>query len=107
MELHDRILDVGSQPLRRHQAEHDHHRLVLGQHERRQPEPGPHAVPAADAALALDRNPELLKRRHVAPHRAAVDLQAIGDLLAGRERPGLEQLQQVEEAGAGFEHVPK
>ncbi len=107
VELHDRVLDVRSEPLRRHQPEHDRHRLVLGQHERRQPEPGPHAVAAADAALALDWNPELLERRHVAPHRAAVDLEPIGDLLAGRERPGLEELQQVEEAGAGFEHVPK
>ena len=105
MDLGERVLDVGSEPASREQAEDDRHRVVLGQHERRQPEPGAHAVAAADAALALDRDAELLERRDVAPHRAAVDLQPVGDLPAGDERPRLEELQQVEQSGAGFEHA--
>ena len=80
MDLREHVVDVGPEPARGEQAEHHRHRVVLGQHERREPEAGSHAVAAADAALALDRDPELLERRDVAAHRAAVDLEPVGDL---------------------------
>ena len=38
-------------------AERDGDRLVVGEHERREPVAGTDAVPAADAALPLDRDP--------------------------------------------------
>ena len=58
---------------RRGEPDHDHHDLVLAQHQRRQPVAGLQAIPAADATLALDRDPELLEVVDVAPDRAAVD----------------------------------
>ena len=81
----------------RDEPEHDDDRLVAGEHERRQPVARPHAVAAADASLTLDGDPELLERRDVAPHRPRVDLEAGGDLPAGRERTRLEELEQLEE----------
>ena len=67
---------------RRHQPEHDDDRLGVGQHQRRQPVARPDAVAAADAALALDGDPELLQRGHVAADRPAVDPEQLGDLRA-------------------------
>ena len=85
-------------------AERDDDGLVVAQHQRRQPVPGPDPVAPADAALALDRDPEILERGHVAPDRARVDSEAVGDLAPGGERPGLEELEQVEEPCGGGQH---
>ena len=90
-----------SSPSRRaaSEPEHDRDGLVVAQHQRRQPVAGPHAVAAADAALALDRDAELLQRVDVAPDRAPVDAEVIRDLASRDERPRLEQLEQLEQPG--------
>ena len=82
MDLRERALDgsasrVEPEPPRGDQPEHDHHDLVVAQHQRRQPVAGPQAIAAADAALALDRDAELLQAVDVAPHRAGVDAEAL------------------------------
>ena len=109
-------MDLGERALRRalaalealaargDQPQHDGDRLVVGEHERREPEAGADAVAAADAPLALDGDVHVLERRDVAPHRPAVDLEELCDLAPGRERPGLEKLQELEEAGRGRLH---
>ena len=84
-------------PARREQAEDDDDRLVAGQHQRRQPEAGADAVPAADAALALDRDAHVLERRDVPPHRARVDVEVVGDLAPRRQRTRLQELEKLEE----------
>ena len=86
------------EPPGRDEPEHDRRRLVVGEHERRQPEAGPEAVAAADAALALDRDAELLQRRDVAPDRPPVDPELVGDLATRHERTRLQELEQLEEA---------
>jgi hypothetical protein len=80
-------------------AERYDHRLVVVEHERRQPVARPDAVAAADAALSFDRDPELLQRRDVAPDGAPIDLQPLGDLGPRRNRLGLQQLEQLEQSG--------
>ena len=93
------------EPSRRLHAERDRHRLVVREHERRQPVSGPDAVAAADAALALDRDAELLQRLDVAAHRSRVDLEPVGDLAARDERLRLEELEQLEQPGGRREHA--
>ena len=77
------------------------------EHERRQPVARAHAVAAADAALPLDGDAELLERGDVAAHRARVDREPVGDLAAGRQRPRLEQLEQLEQPGGRRLHAPQ
>ena len=91
-------------PASRDQPEHDDHRLVVGEHQRRQPVPGTDAIATAHAALPLDRDPELLERRDVAAHRAGVDRQTLGDLSTRRQRAGLEHLEQLEQPSRGRLH---
>jgi hypothetical protein len=102
VDLHERAVRAlrfaEPEPARRREAEHHRRCLVVAQHQRRQPIAGAEAIAAADAALTLDRDPEALQRRNVAPDRAAVDGELVGDLAAGHERLRLKQLQQLEEA---------
>src|SRR4051794_22496400 len=86
------------EPARGYKPQDDGRRLVLAEHERRQPVAGTEAVAAADAALAVDRNAEPLERGDVAPDGAAVDGEQVGDVAAGHGRPSLEQLEQLQEA---------
>ena len=88
---------VEPEPPRRGETDHDHHDLVVAQHQRRQPVTGLEAIPAADATLALDRDPELLQVVDVAPDRAAVDPEVVRDLAAAHDRAGLEQLEDLEQ----------
>src|ERR1043165_9898166 len=69
---------------------------------RRSPSPS-----AADAALALDGDAELLERRDVAPDRAGIDREPVGDLAAGRDGLGLQELEQLEQPGGGRRHARK
>ena len=103
VDLRERAVDgsrraVGSGAARREEAEHDDDRLLVAEHQRWQPVPRPDPVPAPDAALPLDGDPEALQHADVAPHRARVDLEPAGDLAPGRERPRLEQFEQLEQA---------
>ena len=100
----ERALDgprVAVEPLppRCDQSEDDDHRLVVGEHQRRQPVAGPHAIPPADASLALDRDAEILERGDVAAHRPRVDREPSGDLAARRQGARLEKLEQLEQPG--------
>ena len=88
---------IEPEPSRRGEADHDHHDLVVAQHQRRQPVARLQAVPAADATLALDRDAELLEVVDVAPDGAAVDAEVVRDLASARDRSGLEQLEDLEQ----------
>lgn len=92
------------EPPRGEQAEHDRDGLVAGQHQRRQLVAGTHPVAAGETALTLDRNPELLERRDVAPDGPDVDAEPLGQLAPGRNRAGLERLEQLEQAKRGRGH---
>jgi hypothetical protein len=105
--VHGRRRALEPEPARRDQPEHDHDRLLVVEHQRRQPVARPQPVAASDAALALDRDAELLQGGHVAAHRAPVDAEPVGDLATRRERPALQQLEQLEESRRGGEHVVK
>ena len=89
---------VEPEPSRRGEPDHHHHDLVVAQHQRRQPVAGPQAVAAADAPLALDRDAELLQVVDVAADGTAVDPEVVRDLAAAHDRPGLEQLEDLEQA---------
>ena len=93
-----------AQPRGGDDAERDGDGLVLAQHQRGQAESGAHRVAAADAALALDGDAEVAQRVDVAAHGARVHAEPVGDLAAGGHGLGLEQLEQLEEAGRGREH---
>jgi hypothetical protein len=89
----------------REEAEHDRDRLLVFEHQRRQPIPRADPVAAADASLSFDRDSEALQDADVAPHRARVDLEPVGDLAPGRQRPRLEQLEQLEQARGRRGHL--
>ena len=91
-------LRVEAEAARRHESEDDDDSLVPGQHQRREPVAGPQAVASAAPALALDRDAQVLQRDHVAAHRPRVDAESVGELGAGGDGPGLESLEQLEEA---------
>jgi hypothetical protein len=77
--------------------ERDRDDLVAVEHQRRQPEPRPHAIAATDTALPLHRHSDVLERGDVPTNRARVDAEPVGDLAPGDERPALQELEQVEE----------
>ena len=89
---------VEPEPSRRGEPDHHHHDLVVAQHQRRQPVAGLEAVAAADAALAFDRDAELLQVVDVAAGGAAVDPEVARDLASAHDGPGLEQLEDLEQA---------
>ena len=110
VDLRERTVDgirraVGPGAAGREEAEHDHDRLLVLEHQGRQPVPRPDPVAAADAALALDRDSEFLQHVDVAARRARIDSEPVGDLAPGRERPRLEELEQFEQAGGGRGHA--
>ena len=110
VDLRERALDrpgvaVEPLPTGRDQPEDDDHGFVVREHERRQAVARPHAVAAPDAALPFDRNAEILERRDVAPHGAGVDGEPLGDLPARRERPGLKDVEELEEPGCRGLHA--
>jgi hypothetical protein len=82
-----------------HQPQHDDDRFVVGEHQGREAIAGPDAIAAADSPLSLDGDPKLLEGRDVAPDRPRIDREPVGDLAPGRQRPGLEKLEQLEEPG--------
>ena len=79
------------------EAERDDDRLVVREHERRQAIARPDPVAAADASLPLDRDVERLERGDVAPDRAAVDPELVGDLPPRRERLRLQEFEELEQ----------
>ena len=93
------------EPSRRLDSERDGHRLVVREHERRQPVAGTDAVPTPDTALPLHRDAELLQRADIATDRARVDLEPIRDLTTREQRLRLEQLEQLQESGRRGEHA--
>src|SRR5262245_15057019 len=101
----DRLLRAGQpEPPRRLHAERDGDRLVVGEHQRRQPIARADSVAPSDAALAFYRDPELLQRLDVAPNRARVDLELIRDLPPRDEGFRLEKLEELEKPGGRCEH---
>jgi hypothetical protein len=96
---------VEPQPARGDEPEDDCHRLVVAEHQRRQPVAGPETVAAAHASLALDRDAQLLERFDVPADSAPIDTKVVGDLAPGDERPGLEQLEQLEESRGWCDHA--
>ena len=103
MDLRERALDgaLGArqpQPSGRDRAERDDDRLLVGEHERRDPEARTDPVAAPHAALALDRDAELLQPGDVAPDRARVDLEPAGDLAPRRHGLRLQELEEIEQA---------
>ena len=86
-------------------AERDGDGLVVGQHERRQPIPGPDPVTAADATLTLDGDAEVLQRLDVAAHRSGIDLEPVRDLATREKRLRLEELEELEQPGRRCEHA--
>jgi hypothetical protein len=105
--VHRAALGVEALPLCGDEAEDDDDRLVLREHQRRQPVARPHPIAAADAALALDRDPELLERRDVAADGPAVDVELVGDLASVDQRPGLQELEEREQPCRRGEHGEK
>ena len=85
--------------------ERDDDGLVVREHERRQAVAGTDPVAAADAALALDRDAEILERGDVAARSSPVDPEPVGDLAARDERLRLKELEQFQEPGGRREHA--
>jgi hypothetical protein len=96
-----------AQPLRGHEADDDHDRLVAGEHQRRQPVTEPHPVAAASTALAVDRDAELVQRCYVPANRPAVHAEPGGNLAARHDGTVLEQFQQLKQPGGGRAHAAK
>ena len=90
-------LAVEPKPPGGEQPEGDDDCLVVAQHEGREPVAGADPVTAADTALTLDRDAELLERRDVAPHGARADLEPLADLAPGDQGLCLQQLEQREQ----------
>ena len=98
-------LAVEPKPPGGEQPEGDHHCLVVAQHEGWEPVAGADPVAAADTALTLDRDAELLERRDVAPHGARADVEPLADLAPCDERLRLQELEQREQPGGRRRHV--
>ena len=110
MDLRERAVDrLGgareAEPSRGERSERDDDGLVVREHERRKPVAGTDPIAAADAALALDRDAEILERGDVAPRRPPVDPEPVGDLATRDERLRLQQLEQLEQPGGRREHA--
>ena len=112
MDLCERTVDrvrraAQAEPRGGDRPERDHDRLVVGEHERRQPVPGTDPIAAADATLPLDRDAELLEPHDVAPNRARVDREPIRNLPSRRHGLRLQELEELEQAGSRGEHDRK
>jgi hypothetical protein len=102
--LGGRALRVQAEAACRDQAERHDDGFVVGEHQWRQPVARAQAVAAADPALALDGNAELLQRGDVPPKRADVDVEPAGELAPGGNGLGLQGLEQCEEPSRGRGH---
>ena len=93
------------EPARGEDTERDDDGFVVRQHQRREAVARPYPIAAAHTALALHGDAQILQRGDVAPCRAAVDRELVGDLLPRGERLGLEELQQLEKPCGRGEHA--
>ena len=112
MDLGERIVGcrafgVEPETAGREEAEHQHDRFVVAQHQGREPVARAHAVAAADASLPLDRDAELLERRDVPAKRADVDLEPVRELPARRDRLRLQGLEEREQPRGWRGHLRK
>ena len=110
MDLRERAVDgLGgareAETARGERAERDDDGLVVREHERREAIAGTDPVAAADAALALDRDAEILQRGDIAARSSPVDPEPVGDLAARDERLRLQELEQFQEPGRRREHA--
>jgi hypothetical protein len=65
---------------------------------------GPEPIPAARTDIRVDGVTELAELVDVASHRAGRDVEAFRELLARPFPPRLQQRQQGEQPGRGFQH---
>src|ERR1700730_6162020 len=79
------------------QADHQGQRLLVGEHQRRQPVAWPQAIAPCRSALALHGYAHLLQAGHVAPNGPDVHLQAIRYLAGGHAPVRLKELEQREQ----------
>jgi hypothetical protein len=91
-----------AQPARGEQPERERLRLVLGEHHRRQLEPGHQSIAAVAPLLGGDGDSHLLQRRDVAAQRAPVDFQPARELRAAQLRVRLQELEDREDARGGL-----
>ena len=103
---HRGLLDAGHADARRRpQPDGDGHRLLLVEQQRRHLGAGAEAVAAADAGRRADRIAECPQPLDVAPNRARVDLEALGERRPAPARPCLEQRQEAQQARRGLDHA--
>jgi hypothetical protein len=88
------------------ETEDHRHRLVVGEHQRRQLEAGAQPIATVPAAVGGDRDAELGQGAGIPPDGPFVDAEARGEVGAGEPVVGLEQLEQGEDAGGGMGHAP-
>jgi hypothetical protein len=112
-------LDLGQRALRgrrrrrepeapRRQQTQDHgQRLFLCEEQGRQLEAGAQSIGTVAAVRGFDRDAQVLKHRDITAHRAAVDLQAPGQLGATHGRSRLQQLQDGQQACRRLVHTSK
>jgi predicted enzyme related to lactoylglutathione lyase len=86
------------------EAEHDGERLVLVEHERREPVPARQPVATVPAADRLDRHVEVEQVADVAPEGPLVDVQPARQLGCGPGTTRLQELQQRQHPGRRSSH---
>ena len=89
-------------------VEHGHdqgQRLGRLEHQRRQPQPAAHAVPAVGAALGLQGYAGLAQDRDVAPGRAFGDAEPLGEASRGDAGGALDELE-GEQGASGRDSCP-
>ena len=84
-----------------HEPERDRGRLLVRQHQRRQARARPEPVATAGARLPVDRDAEVVQRDGVPPNRPLAHPECRRGRGAVDGRPGLEQLEEREQAGGG------
>ena len=106
-DLRERVAGGDPAPLGDDEPERDRGRLVVGEHQRRQARAGAEPVAAADAGLAVDRDADVVQRDRVPADRPLGHAEVGGGGAAVDHRPGLEHLEEREQAGGRPGHSPR
>jgi len=98
-DLRQRLAGRDPSPLGDHEADRHRGRLVVGEHQRRQPGPGAQPVAAPDPGLAVDGDADVVEGDGVAANRPLGHAQVGRGRTSVHDRAALQKLEKREQSG--------